>query len=84
MTFVYTDPDETHLVGDIVLCAPVVEREANADGKPLHAHYAHLSVHGVLHLQGYAHEHDAESQIMQARETTLLKQFGFDDPYALP
>jgi len=70
------------LMGDIVLCAPVVEKEAAAQGKPLAAHYAHLTVHGVLHLQGYDHETEAEGDRMEAAETHILAKLGYADPYS--
>ena len=64
-----------------MLCAPVVEREAAAQRIALAAHYAHLLVHGALHAQGHDHEDDAQAAAMEARETTLLRGLGFDDPY---
>ncbi|MBN8494612.1 MAG: rRNA maturation RNase YbeY [Burkholderiales bacterium] len=68
---------------DLVLCAPVVEREARAARRPLPAHYAHLLVHGSLHAQGYDHEQsDTEAERMEARESVLMRQLGFSDPYA--
>ncbi len=68
---------------DLVLCAPVVEREARAARKPLPAHYAHLLVHGTLHAQGFDHETSAaDAQVMEARETALLIALGFGDPYS--
>ena len=70
------------VVADIVLCAPVVEREAAEQGKPLEAHYAHLVVHGMLHLQGYDHERDDEAAAMEARETQIVGHLGYPDPYA--
>ncbi len=73
--------DEPLLMGDIVLCAPVVAREAEAQQKPLLAHYAHLTVHGVLHLQGYDHETDAEAAQMENLETEIITQMGYADPY---
>jgi probable rRNA maturation factor len=69
------------LFGDLVLCAPVVEREAAEQGKPLAAHYAHLTVHGMLHLQGFDHEDDAEAEVMEALETRILAALGYPDPY---
>lgn len=69
------------LMGDIVLCAPVVEKEAAEQGKSLEAHYAHLTIHGVLHLQGYDHETDAEAAEMEALETQIVTKFGYADPY---
>jgi probable rRNA maturation factor len=68
--------------GDLVLCAPVVAREARAQGKELAAHYAHLAVHGVLHLQGYAHEDESEAAEMEKLETRILKRLGYPDPYS--
>lgn len=66
---------------DLVLCGPVVAREAVAQGKPLQAHYAHLLVHGALHAQGWDHEIDAEAERMEAREIAILRALGFGDPY---
>ena len=80
LTFVYDDGES--LAGDIVLCAPVLRREARAQGKTLTAHCAHLVVHGMLHLQGYDHERDADAPRMEARETALLAALGYPDPYA--
>ena len=73
--------EEPLLMGDIVLCAPVVAREAEAQRKPLLAHYAHLTVHGVLHLQGYDHETDAEAEVMETLETEIITRMGYADPY---
>lgn len=70
------------LFGDLVFCAPVVAREAAEQGKTLEAHYAHLTVHGMLHLQGFDHEQDDEAEIMEALETVILAKLGYDDPYA--
>ncbi len=82
LTFVYDDlPPEAGLMGDLVLCAPVVEREAAEQGISPEAHYAHLTVHGVLHLQGYDHEDDAEAQIMENRESQIVIKLGYADPY---
>ncbi len=67
--------------GDIVLCAPVVAREAAEQGKPLEAHYAHLVVHGMLHLQGYDHEAEAEATVMEALESFVMMRLGYPDPY---
>ncbi len=69
------------LGGDVVICAPVVEREAREQGKPLKDHYAHMTVHGVLHLQGYDHLDPAEADIMESREAAILKQFRIPNPY---
>jgi probable rRNA maturation factor len=81
LTFVYDDADP--LSGDIVLCAPLVAAEARSQRKELEAHYAHLVVHGMLHLQGYDHESDAEASVMEARETEILGKLGYPDPYAV-
>jgi probable rRNA maturation factor len=70
------------LAGDIVLCAPVLRREARAQGKTLAAHVAHLSIHGALHLQGYDHQSPRAAARMEALERRILAQFGFPDPYA--
>jgi probable rRNA maturation factor len=78
LTFVY---DERLLAGDIAVCAPVVEREARAGGIALEAHYAHLVVHAVLHLQGYDHIAGRDAQVMEARETAILNGLGYPDPY---
>lgn len=70
-------------IGDIVICASVVAREAREQGKPLHAHWAHMVVHGALHLQGYDHEKDRDANAMEARERSLLADLGFPDPYSI-
>ena len=70
------------VVADLVLCAPVVEREAHEQGKSLQAHYAHLLVHGTLHAQGWDHEtSEQDAREMEAYETDILRELGFDDPY---
>ena len=82
LTFVYgEDPETGALFGDIVVCAPVVAREAKAQKRPLAAHYAHLVVHGLLHLQGYDHETEAEASVMEALESFIIQSLGFPDPY---
>ena len=68
--------------GDIVLCAPVVAREARKQQKTLDAHYAHLTIHGILQLRGYDHDTDAGARIMENRERRVLLGLGFSDPYA--
>ncbi|MFT3760896.1 rRNA maturation RNase YbeY [Thauera sp.] len=70
------------LSGDLVLCVPVVVREAAAQGKTLEAHFAHLVVHGMLHLQGHDHEIEAEALDMEKLETDILGGLGYADPYA--
>jgi len=69
------------LSGDLLLCAPVVAREAEEQHKPLLAHYAHLIVHGTLHLQGFDHETTAQARIMEAREREIVMGLGYPDPY---
>ena len=73
---------EQVLAGDIVLCAPVLRREARAQGKPLAAHVAHLAVHGALHLQGHDHQKPRAAARMEALEQKILAKLGFADPYA--
>jgi probable rRNA maturation factor len=71
------------VMADLVLCAPVVEREAREQGKTLEEHYAHLLVHGALHAQGWEHETSArDARKMEARETAIMQTLGFTDPYA--
>ena len=69
--------------GDIVLCHPVIRREARAQGKTLAAHYAHLVVHGVLHLRGYQHEKKRDAARMEAREIRILRRLGIRNPYTV-
>jgi probable rRNA maturation factor len=71
----------TFHTGDIVLCHPVVVREAKQQGKSVAAHYAHLVVHGVLHLRGYDHEKKREAARMEKAEIRILRRLGFGDPY---
>lgn len=71
------------LLGDIVICAPVVAREAKEQKKPLAAHYAHLTVHGVLHLLGWDHENEADAVCMEQLEREILAELGVEDPYAV-
>lgn len=83
-TNVLTFPlNDKPLMGDIVLCVPVVEMEAARQGISLEAHYAHLTVHGVLHLQGYDHENDADAEVMEALETQIVMKLGYADPYLI-
>jgi len=79
LSFVYASTPA--ISGDLVLCAPVVSREAQQQGKSVIAHYAHLIVHGVLHLHGMDHENDADAQAMEALETKIVTGLGFADPY---
>jgi len=68
-------------LGDLVICAQVVRSEAQEQKKPLRAHWAHLVVHGALHLIGYDHEHDAQAKRMERREIAILRRLGFANPY---
>jgi probable rRNA maturation factor len=80
LTFVHTARPPYD--GDLALCAPVVSREAREQRKDVMAHYAHLTVHGVLHLQGYEHEREPDAAAMEKLETRILKRLGYPDPYA--
>ena len=80
LTFDYAH--EPVVAADLVICAEVVEREAKEMGLDLAAHYAHMLVHGTLHAQGYDHEEDDEAEFMEARETEIMLELGFADPYA--
>lgn len=77
----FTPHDELPSLGDLAICVPVVTREAREQSKPADAHWAHMVVHGVLHLLGYDHENDRDARVMEARETKILGEFGFADPY---
>jgi probable rRNA maturation factor len=83
LSFAYGDSGcGQKLSGDIVLCAPVLRREARAQGKSLSAHVAHLTVHGALHLQGHDHQNPGAAKRMEALEKAILAGLGFPDPYA--
>ncbi|SFR42654.1 probable rRNA maturation factor [Marinobacter gudaonensis] len=69
------------LAGDLVICAPVVENEAREQHKTLEAHWAHMVIHGMLHLQGYDHIDDTDAEVMEALEIRLLAQLGYGNPY---
>jgi probable rRNA maturation factor len=79
LTFDYTQ--EPLVTADLVLCAPVVAKEAKEQGKTLQEHYAHLIVHGTLHAQGWDHELDEDAQVMELRETEIMARLGFKNPY---
>jgi len=83
-TNVLSFPYETDplVMGDLVVCPAVVAREAVEQGKPPEAHYAHLIVHGILHLQGWDHEDDVDAQEMENKEREILAALGYPDPYA--
>jgi probable rRNA maturation factor len=74
---------DTCPLGDLVICAQVVRSEARQQGKPLAAHWAHLVVHGALHLIGYDHEREAEAKRMERREIAVLRRLGFGNPYRI-
>ncbi len=82
LAFVYDDA--MPFAGDLVICTPVLRREARAQGKTLADHCAHLVVHGMLHLQGYDHQTDRAARAMESRETAVLGALGIPDPYADP
>lgn len=74
---------ELPLLGDLVICAPVVAKEAAEQNKPLHAHWAHMVIHGSLHLLGFDHINDDDAEQMEAEEITILQQLGITNPYLL-
>lgn len=84
LSFPFECPQEVALplLGDLVICRQVVEREAGEQGKPLLAHWAHMVVHGSLHLLGYDHIEDEEANEMEALETKIMTELGFADPYS--
>ena len=81
LTFVYDAKPDGAVSGDIVLCAPVITKEAREQRKELQHHYAHLITHGTLHLQGYDHEADNDARVMEQREVTLLARLKIANPY---
>ena len=84
LSFPFECPDEVELplLGDLVICRQVVEHEAAEQGKPVEAHWAHMVVHGCLHLLGYDHIDDEEAEEMESLETEIMTSLGFTDPYA--
>lgn len=85
LSFPFTTPDEVKLdiplLGDIVVCAEVVNREASEQFKPAEAHWAHMIIHGVFHLLGYDHETDRDAEIMESLETEIMQSLGYPNPY---
>lgn len=83
LSFPFEVPEgiELDLLGDLVICKQVVEHEAQEQQKPLTAHWAHMVVHGTLHLLGYDHIEDEEAEIMESLETEVMLELGFEDPY---
>jgi probable rRNA maturation factor len=83
LSFPFEAPPQvpTPLLGDLVICAPVVAREAREQGKALQAHWAHMVIHGLLHLLGYDHQNEQEAQQMESQERELLQRLHFPDPY---
>ena len=83
LSFAYAEDSYSQeaLIGDVVICAPLVEREAKTQNKGSDAHWAHLVVHGILHLCGYQHEQENEAQAMEQLETEILSGLGFPAPY---
>ena len=80
LSFIYEEAPS--VFGDLVICLPVVQREAKEQGKTVDAHFAHMVVHGILHLHGYDHElGQQEADIMEAKERMILARLGYDDPY---
>jgi len=83
LSFAYDLPrGAAGLAGDLVICAPVVARESGEQGKPVRAHWAHMVVHGIMHLRGYDHVYEKDAQVMEALEIRVLKRLGIPNPYA--
>lgn len=81
LTFPLTETP--HLIGDIIICAPVVADEAQMQNKSLMAHYAHLTIHGILHLHGYDHETETQAELMESIETAIITKLGYPSPYLI-
>ena len=73
--------DDSPLIGDLILCHPIIKEEASDQKKDIISHYAHLVIHGYLHLLGYDHENDKEAKKMEAKEIVVLSKLGFPNPY---
>ena len=83
LSFPFEDPPGTQsdVLGDVVVCAPIVSSQAQMEGKPISAHWAHMVVHGIMHLRGYGHESTEEADAMEHMETRILESLGYPDPY---
>ena len=83
LSFPFEAPPGTRsdILGDLVICAPVVRREARTQCKPVNAHWAHMVVHGILHLRGYDHQSHRQATVMENMEIRILKELGFSNPY---
>jgi len=83
LSFPFEAPPGTRsdLLGDVAICAEVVRREARRRGKPERAHWAHMVVHGIMHLRGYDHHDDKQAAVMEAKEARVLRGLGFPNPY---
>ena len=83
LSFRFEAPPGTRsdILGDLVICAPVVQREARVQRKPVNAHWAHMLVHGILHLRGYDHRKRQDAAVMEKKEIRLLKELGYTNPY---
>ena len=83
LSFPFEPPPGTRsdMIGDLVICAPVVRREARTQHKPVNAHWAHMVVHGILHLRGYDHRKRQDAVVMEKKEIRLLKELGYANPY---
>ena len=72
---------ENPIIGDIILCHPIIKNEAKIHNKKIHSHYAHLLIHGYLHLLGYSHDKELDASKMEKKEIQILKKYGFENPY---
>jgi len=85
LSFPYEAPVQvpSHYLGDLIICAPIVTEEAAAQNKSVASHWAHMVVHGMLHLQGYDHENDQDAEIMERLERQIMGKLGYSDPYSV-